>query len=142
MSAYIVSDYHINVLVNWAASRHGGNAVSYYWERSHRDVRHDTARIASVLHAENVRSVNARYKDCQPAHGFKYRPLALGYLNLQPVQIIKACHCYAYQACEAEGWEQSEAKAIIDAIEAAAVRSLDGYEDADWSLDEPRKAAA
>lgn len=136
MSAFVVTDFHINLLVSWAASRHGSGAVSYYWNRCHRDVRHDPARIASVLYAENVRSVNARYKECEPAHGFKFRHIPLGYLNLKPVQIIKACHCLVYQSCEAEGWEESEAKAILDGIEAAAVRSLDGYEDARWALEE------
>lgn len=136
MSAFVVTDYHINILVNWAANRHGCDAVSYYWNRAHRDVRHDTARIASVLYAENVRSVNARYKNCEPAHGFKFRRMGLGYLKITPVQIIKACHCLAYQSCEADGWEDSEAKAILDGIEAAAVRSLPGYADANWALQE------
>ena len=50
------------------------------------------------------------------------------------VQVIEACHGLAYQSCEAEEWEQSEACAIIQAIEAAAVRSLPGYEAAAWHL--------
>ena len=61
MSAFLVDDYHINALVSWAAGRHGHQAITYYWSGSRRDIRHDPRRVASVLFAENVRSVNARY---------------------------------------------------------------------------------
>ena len=139
MSAFIVTDYHINALVSWAANKHGHNAVSYYWNGRRRDVREDPKRIASVLYAENVRSVNARYSECGEPAGFKYRPIALGYTRLTPIAIIKACHCLGYQSCETSDWEQTEAFAILQGIEAAAVRMIDGYDDAAWALDEPSK---
>ena len=133
MSAFIVPDYHINALVSWAIQRHGHNAISYYWQGSRRQIRGNESRVASVLHAENVRSVNARYQDSTPAHGFKFERVS-NLLNL--VDVIKACHGYAYQACEASDWEQSEANAIIQGIEQAAVRSLPGYaESRAWCLD-------
>lgn len=141
MSAYVVSDTHINALVSWAsdgpARRYAGDAsrVEYYWSGERRKVCGNEARIASVLYAENVRSVNARYQEHQPAHGFRYsytrgpkgRPFS-------PVEIIRACHGYEYQACEADGWEESEAHAIIRAIERYAMRALPGYDDAAWEI--------
>jgi hypothetical protein len=133
MSAYILPDFHINALVTWAANKHGSNDASYCWQGSRRDIRGDVKRIASVLHAENVRSVNARYQECDPAHGFTYTATSSNILN--PIDVIKACHGYDYQACEASGWEESEAKAIVDGIEACAVRSLAGYSDSPaWCL--------
>ena len=135
MSAYVVPDYHINALISWAAGQHGSNAVSYYWEGKRREVRNDAKRTASVLYAENVRSVNARYKDSASAHGFAYKPVAN---MLEPVDVIKACHGYGYQACETESWEQSEAFAIIAAIERSAIRALPGYSDSKaWCLSGP-----
>lgn len=135
MSAYIVPDYHINALVSWAAGRHGSGAVSYYWGGKHREIRNDAARVASVLFAENVRSVNSRYKEHDPAHGFKYKPV----LNrLNPIDVIKGCHGYGYQACEAEGYEQSEAFAIVAAIAQAAIRALPGYQESNaWCISGP-----
>lgn len=135
MSAYLVPDYHINALVSWAASRHGSNAVSYYWGGRRREVRGDEKRIASVLFAENVRSVNARYKEADPAHGFKFKLVPN---RLNPIDVIKACHGYGYQACEAEGYEESEAFAICAAIAQSAIRALPGYEESNaWCLSGP-----
>jgi hypothetical protein len=135
MSAYLVPDYHINALVSWAAGKHGSNAVSYWWAGRRREVRGDEKRIASVLYAENVRSVNSRYKEHDPAHGFVFKLVAN---MLNPIDVIKGCHGYAYQACETEDWEQSEAHAIIQGIERSAIRSLPGYEDSNaWSISGP-----
>ena len=135
MSAYLVPDYHINALVSWAATRHGSNAVSYYWAGSRRDVRANPKRIASVLYAENVRSVNARYSECDPAHGFVFKQVPN---MLNPIDVIKGCHGYSYQACEAEGWEDSEAFAIIQGIEQSAIRSLPGYDESNaWCISGP-----
>lgn len=135
MSAYIVPDYHINALVSWAAGRHGSNAVSYYWNGKRREVRNDEKRIASVLYAENVRSANARYKEAGAAHGFTFKRVPN---MLNPIDVIKACHGYGYQACEAEGHEQSEAFAVIAAIAQSAIRALPGYDDSNaWCLSGP-----
>lgn len=143
MSAYLVPDYHINALVSWAAGRHGSNAVSYYWGGRRRDVRGDEKRIASVLYAENVRSVNARYRESDPAHGFVFKRV-VNVLN--PIDVIKGCHGYGYQACEAEGYEQSEAFAIVAAIAQSAICALPGYEDSNaWCISGPefnKEAAA
>jgi len=135
MSAYLVPDYHINALVSWARDRHGSGAVSYYWGGRRREVRGDEKRIASVLYAENVRSVNSRYKEHDPAHGFKFQ-----YVSnvLNPIDVIKGCHGYGYQACETDDWEQSEAFAIIAAISQSAIRALPGYEDSNaWCISGP-----
>ena len=136
MPAYVVPEYHLNALVSWAANQHGMGAVSYYWSGSRRQVRGDEKRIASVLFAENVRSVNSRYKESEPAHGFKFKPVPN---VLNPIDVIKACHGYAYQACEATRWEESEAFAIIAGIEQSAIRALPGYAESNaWSINGPK----
>lgn len=136
MSAYLVPQYHINALTSWAANRHGSNAVSYYWAGKRREVRNDERRVASVLFAENVRSVNSRYQEADPAHGFAFQRV-VNVLN--PIDVIKGCHGYSHQACEAEGWEESEAFAIIAGIEQSAIRALPGYEDSNaWCISGPK----
>ena len=55
--------------------------------------------------------------------------------NRSPVQILKACQCYDYQACETEGYEQTDAQRITRAIAAHAINNLDGYDKAEWSID-------
>ena len=139
MSAYLVPDYHINALVSWAAGKHGANAVSYYWGNKRREVRNDEARIASVLFAQNVRSVNYRYREAEPAHGFKFKRVPN---MLNPIDVIKACHGYGYQACETDDWEQTEAFAIIKGIERSAIQSLPGYDESRaWCLREDKVSA-
>lgn len=139
MSAFIVPDYHINALVTWAMERHGLSAVSYFWGGRRREVRNDQKRIASVLFAQNVRSVNYRYQDAEPAHGFKFQRVAN---RLNPIDVIKACHGYSYQACETDDWDQTEAFAIIHGIERAAIRALPGYDNSNaWCLSEDKVAA-
>ena len=136
MSAYIVPAFHINALVSWAANRNGINVVSYWWAGDRYEIRNDEQRIASVLYAENVRSVNFRYSESTAASGFRFENVMTH--TLAAVDVIKACHGYIYQACEADDWKNTEAGAIIKAIEQAAICSLPGYEGSSaWSLSEP-----
>lgn len=140
MSAYLVPDFHINALISFAALQHGARAVSYYWEGKRREIRNDERRCASVLYAQNVRSVNARYQSADEAHGFNFRLVPH---MLQAVDIIKACHGYSYQACETADWQDTEAYAIVQGIEASAIRMLPGYAESDaWCLNGPAAVSA
>lgn len=132
MSAYVVSEYHINALVTYAAFAR----IGYYWQGKRREVQGDQRRVASVLHAENVRSVNARYSMADPAHGHEYR---IELANLSDIGAIKACHGLAYQSCETDDWGDTEAYAILQAIEGWAVRQLPEYADAEWELTAPAR---
>jgi hypothetical protein len=138
MSAFIVPAYHVNALVSWAADRHGHRAVSYVFVGRRRDVRGAPARVASVLYAENVRSVNARYNEAERADGFRYKRVSTS--HLKPADIVNACNCLDYQSCETSDWRETEARAIVDAIRDEAVRDLcEGS--AVWCLDAPETAA-
>ena len=136
MSAIIVPDYHINALVSWAGDRHGLNSVSYWWNNQGYRIQSNQQRIASVLYAENVRSVNHRYGESTPEDGFYFNHVNT--CSLKSVDVIKACHGYSYQARETGVYYQTEAYKIIQAIELAAIKALPGYEQADtWTLCEP-----
>jgi hypothetical protein len=135
MSSYIVPDHHINTLITWA-NRQGqaSRQVTYWWQGKHRNFTDDVERCASVLYAENVRSVNARYREATPADGFVFDFVRVD--RLQAVDIIKACHGYQYQASDTADFEQSEAYAMVQGIEQAAIRTLPGYaESRAWCLD-------
>ena len=54
--------------------------------------------------------------------------------RLSPVEIIKAAHCYAYQACEHREWEGSKAAKRLQCVIDEATRKLPGYDDAAWGL--------
>jgi hypothetical protein len=51
-----------------------------------------------------------------------------------PVEILKLCAGFSYQACETPDWEQSIAYSLIRRIEKAAIDKLPGYDDAPWDM--------
>ena len=131
MSAYVVSDHHLNYLVSFASDKR----VTWYDKKSgtRPDVYGNEQEIFSKLHRANVESVNARYKehDTSEPVPFEYRG------DTEPIQILKACACFDYQACEVEDYDQTEAARVVDAIRDAAIRALYGYENAQWEISEP-----
>lgn len=101
-------------------------------------------RIANILRDENIRSVHYRYPKLEPdelpgdiGDGFR-KITAARLVNTRaypPIEVIKACHCLAYQSCETEDWESTPAFRLLNLIEGAAVRQLPGYDDAPWGIE-------
>jgi len=122
MSAFIVSDTHINALVSYAT---GGGPF--------RVSDGNPQELGQMLVNENYRSVNYRYRERDEPHTFRYRP----YIKpLKPVEVIKLCDCYDYQSCETDDYEKSEAYRLIQGIRSKALHLLPGYADAPWGLDD------
>ena len=128
MSAFIVSNRHIDTLAAYAAYLH-----TSYWHNGRHHSMADPQHTAALLFAANVKSVNHRYDDNTPTDGYVYShtPPATG---VPAVGIIKACNCLEYQSCEPDDWEESEARAALDTIRHAAACRLPGYEDAAWEI--------
>jgi hypothetical protein len=101
----------------------------------------DRQRIGQVLTDENVRSVNARY-GAGSEDPREYVHSLWQVRELQPVEVLKALHGLNYQSCEAEGYFDTEAYAIIRGIESCAMRQLPGYDEAEtWSILDPAPEA-
>lgn len=135
MSAFIVSDKHIAAMIEFART-HDAYSSGYWWKdtKTGEEVKHMfDNEAAQKLVNENYRSVNYRYQDnTQPK---KYNPFqSLSPQNLDPVQILKACNCYDYQACETNDYNESEARYIVDQIRHLAINALIGYEEAQWEI--------
>lgn len=140
MSAYVVSDNHINELVRFIDSR-------FYQNKSYlqillpdlcliKDDKLFFERIGQELLKENYFSVNHRYLHLDilgKAHKFNYRP-ELGKAKLSPVVILKLINCLDYQSCEHEGWETSAACKILESIKSHAINQLEGYDAAPWGI--------
>lgn len=128
MSAFVVSDLHINTLITWAYN----NKVQYYkdlWVYINQTPTH----AAEILHAENVRSVNSRYNERSKTQYGRFRFVPVQDLP-DAIGIIKLCHCLQYQSCEHKGWEKSEAKKLLQAIIDTAIDQIPGYKQAAWAL--------
>lgn len=145
MSAWLVSNYHVNALATFAADQGLTNQPP--------------AVLALMLWQENRNSLRHRYPtdadDCWGLQGleadFVYQDVTLP--NLW--HVVKGARCYAYQACEHPGWASSVAKATCDRIEARAfamlgaapaeIESRQGhrhYDAAPWGLDDPQQVDA
>lgn len=128
MSCFIVNPNHISALVRWACR---DRVNVFYGNPSRRlDIAGNEQEICDILLAENIASFNYRYQEAVE-ESMVYDAFAT---SLRPIDVIKACHCLAYQSCEHDGWETSTAKAIVTAIEGAASRALPGYDDAPWEI--------
>lgn len=133
MSAFMCSDLHLSVLAIYAV-RHGLYRCPD--TRLEFDPLGREKAAFTLLARQNLSSLAARYPGDRHEDAFgelneKARPLVN---ELAAVSLIKQCHCYSYQACEDTGWERSEAKRLVNDIEAHAVRHLPGYEAAPWGL--------
>jgi hypothetical protein len=123
MSAYIVSDRHINTLASWAEFHKvyccGGNVQA--------------EMAAALLYAANVESVNYRYKEGTETlySGFEPQPPD----RHTPIEIARLCDSLEYQSCEHPGYEASQAAKLLAAIKFKAVTLLPGYATAPRSID-------
>jgi hypothetical protein len=130
MSAFVVSDSHINALIIWSAKHDAGYSIN---ESAHVSIRGNEQACAAMLYLGNVASVNRRYRENDPLDGFAYRPYAQ-WLSLSAVAVLKLCDCLDYQSCEIDDYRSSHAAQLIDGIRNCAIKALPGYEDAPWHL--------
>lgn len=128
MSAFIVSDKHINTLVTFAGRR---NIVAYHGNPTKSIATSGNEQAAAeLLLAENTRSVNHRYKEDTPV-----TPIAFEFVNgVDAVGILKACNCLEYQSCETEDYETTAACALLKVIRETAIHELPGYSEAAWAI--------
>jgi len=155
MSAFMVGRDHIRFLVS-AAERFqfiqgiGKEKFSWYWSgaRHYVEDRDDFSRIGQVLWGENLESIHARYPDTIKRPDRTPGPIGETYIythsrpwkgQINPIAVLKAIACLRYQSCEHDGWGKSEAYAILQALENDAIRSLPGYNDAEWEVEEKKE---
>jgi hypothetical protein len=133
MSVFIVNQHHINVLVTTLRrlKRDGIWIGELYFDP---DNAADMQCIGQALLDENYRSYCSRYSEEMTTPPFVYKSQTRVYA---PVQVIKAAHCYEYQAIESPTWETSLAREVIDTIVHSCGRRLPGYDEAAWEIQAP-----
>jgi hypothetical protein len=122
MSAFVVSDDHIDALLTFAA----------------KDDSRTRDAIGTILLQENVRSVCHRYRDATITKvNYKFKPYSAFAIMPEMKKlawVLKLCDCFDYQACETADYDQSEAHGIIEDIRQQAINLLPFYHDAPWGL--------
>lgn len=145
MSCFVVSNKHINTLVDlalrgphcpWDNDWNRGGRFSYFYEGEKLFVDHNTTdRTALMLLRENEMSYLHRYEDCSDrlTTTFKFRQPDD---RIDVVSALKQIQCYKYQACEHPEWGDSSAYHFCYALEQHLIRFLPTYENAPWGIDE------
>lgn len=128
MSAFIVSDRHINYILSWVADHNGK-----YTNSKGRVLSLD--EIGGILRKENYRSVNFRY-DTNKRPG---EPFVYAYVGpTDTMQAYANCHCLDYQSNEGPKWEKSTAckllKQITLYIADSYMMELEGWRRATWGM--------
>ncbi len=134
MSAWIVSENHIRVLVE----------ALYKYEV----VKEKTPdEIGYMLWKENHRSVNALYRQRTRTPKYTHDSSAKGAIRdivRQPLIVLKQIGCYVYQSCEDRAWETSEASRLMRDLHLQVCAGLGidpqgsygpAYDAAPWGID-------
>jgi hypothetical protein len=129
MSAYVVPHDHIDVLAfNSGAMSH----ERYFWNGDWHKLT-SWQEVGEILLAENVRSVNYRYSEQVEDEPYRF---VLPHRRYTPVEIIRACDGYMSQASHSPDWRETQAYAIVKRIRERAIRKLDGYDAAQWEIND------
>lgn len=144
MSAFLVSDAHIDALVTVALfgvaekTAASGNWHGPYVGNPARPVDvHNANRVGEMLIRENEASIKARYPSDKtpPAPDYVYPFHRLPVPAISAVAALKLLDCYEYQACEHTGWESSAAKRFCNHLQGRLISCLPGYDAAPWAID-------
>ena len=135
VSAFLVDRACISAIV-MVAQRHVRDGASSF------NVSPDD--LGRMLWRENMLSLGARYGDAvdEEALASYHFGLTSALLSASPAALIKNLHCYAYQACEHDGWETSDAKKLCDRLESWLVHRLPGYDKAPWGFSDAASEAS
>lgn len=118
MSAFVVSEKHINSIMNYALSKNLVSSID------------KAKKIGQKIWDENAKSVAFRYDEEKENLKYDFKKDSI----ISGVKIIKAVHCLNYQSCEHDGWEKSKVKSFLLEVINCASHYIQGYDEADWEI--------
>lgn len=145
MSAFVVNHEHLGFLVACLNStfRDGKVSVSDTYLVWHRGSEVALATLAGILHAENVRSVNFRYRennepesiaiDWRKVNAKRNRLYSTGGRRAVARAALMAISCLDYQSCETPDWPDTDAAKLLGRI-AVAVAHDAAEENSEWEM--------
>lgn len=137
MSAYIVSTDTIDLILS-VAQMVGRTSSNLYLGEDRQTVLNlqtHARQIGQILVDENFRSVNSRYRleDAAPVYRFRHVDTDRAGAGMDPaILVLGSIRCLRYQSCEADGYRETNAAQILDAIESMAIRHLCNVHESPW----------
>lgn len=114
MSAYIVTEDHINVIVSFFVTPVIDDRLWLKVNDEYNYMDENTSsKVAEILYNQNVRSVNYRYNDKQGNEHFEFEYIPQASQKYSVGEIAGALDCLEYQSCETDDYHQTEAYDII-----------------------------
>lgn len=143
MSAFQISDEQMSVIVQavYGSDHRGFNIWRYLDDKEPTQeqfsIRQTAQQEANLLMAENVRSVQFRYKHHKDVSQAPYKGKVKLKFDAEPVSVLQALKfidCLAYQSCETDDWESTEAYKLLCKYREKLINKLPGWNDAKWSI--------
>ena len=135
MSCFIVSDFHMDVILDHFEHYHDDlcfyNEETGYWREFKPSLIEDMTKLGNILMNKNIDAYNQRYNENIKKDQYKFHRHQE---KFSTIQILKALHCYQYQASDAEDWERSNAKEIYYNLIDDALRMDSEYINAYWEM--------
>lgn len=144
MSAYLVSDNHINVIVSYFAHEIQGKGLYCKVNGEYAYLTPENAKyVAYELYRENVRSVDRRYNEhnSDELYNFEYLRHVKDVYN--PLEISGALDCLEYQSCERDDYNRSEAYRLLHNMRKHLLRQMADRKygnETTWSIDKVKPA--
>lgn len=117
MSAFLVSETHLNVIVSYfvGLGRDDGLWFGLKGEYAYL-TRENAPDVAQALYDENIRSVNHRYNEQSSDYLFSFTYIRDAKYIYKVGEIAKALDCLEYQSCETDDYHNTDAWAIVCAM--------------------------
>lgn len=146
MSAYIVSDNHINVLVSWFVDYRKDNQLWYELNGNYGYMGIEQAEeVANCLYNQNVRSVNDRYTEQTGNESYQFKYITNAKQAYSLAEIAGAIDGLEYQSCESDDYHQTDAYKILTSMRKDLLRKVqerDLGDNTTWSIDELKTSPA
>ena len=146
MSAYIVSDNQINVIVSWFMDYRKDNQLWYELNGQYGYMDNEVAPVvAQVLYSQNVHSVNDRYTEQTGDESYKFKPITNAKQAYSLAEIAGAIDGLEYQSCESDDYHQTDAYKLITSMRKHLLKKVqerDLGDNTTWSINELKSAPA
>lgn len=132
MSAWILSPNHIHYIVSCAVKvGMASTAIGPDMGRINAD------KLGTILHRENVKSVNCRYAEKNQPKPYRWdEGKVFEQAPFSIPQAFQAIACLDYQSCEHDGWKRSQARRLLLELSAHLGSLLASQTDGlQWAID-------
>lgn len=146
MSAYIVSNNHVNVIVSWFVDYRHDYQLWYELNGQYGYMgQEEAAAVADCLYNQNVRSVNDRYSEQTDNESYRFKYITNAKNAYSLAEIAGAIDGLEYQSCESDDYHQTDAYKILTSMRKELlkkVQSRDLGDNTTWSIDELKPSPA